>query len=122
MRSRASDRHIVTKLIAWFLAAVICAGTSGLGHTGWDDPGCDLIPVHHDHSAHRFKSGSLPPSAPDHCLFCHSLRLLGNGLVATHAIVADSQCASAARNATGILAGRLLASRAPSRAPPSTLL
>ncbi|HVZ21659.1 MAG TPA: hypothetical protein VG871_11380 [Vicinamibacterales bacterium] len=112
----------MTRVIVWMLAAVVCASTSGLGHTGWDDADGDPIAVHHDHNAHRFKSGSLPASAPDHCLFCHSLRTLGNGLVATHAMVPEGDDAAVARPAVTVLAGRLLDPRAPSRAPPSVLL
>jgi len=113
---------MVRRLVALVLASVVCFGASGLGHSGGDDLACDLISVHHDHNAHRFQSGTLPTGAPDHCLFCHSFRSLGNGLVATHAPVADTTQAASIRASNIVLAGRLLDPNAPSRAPPSVLL
>jgi len=110
------------KALALLLASVVAIGTAGLGHAGWDDAACDPIPVHHDHNAHRFRSGTLPASTPDHCLFCHSLRSLANGLVATQFFVADGSLAAAVRISASPIAGRLLDSSAPSRAPPVVLL
>jgi len=110
------------RLLAVLLASVVSIGAAGFGHSGWDDAACDPIPVHHDHNAHRFHSGRLPAGAPDHCLFCHSLRSLGNGLVATQLFVADGSQAAAVRISASTIAGRLLDSSAPSRAPPVVLL
>jgi len=114
-------RKAAVKMLALLLASVVSLGAAGVGHTGWDDGACDPIPVHHDHNAHRFKSGALPTGAQDHCLFCHSLRSLGNGLSATHAVVADSGATATIRTSVVVLAGRLFDSNAPSRAPPALL-
>jgi len=110
------------KLLALCLASLVSIGTAGFGHSGWDDAACDPIPVHHDHNAHRFHSGRLPAGAPDHCLFCHSFRSLGNGLVATQLVVADGSRTAAVRVAASTIAGRLHDSSASSRAPPAVLL
>jgi hypothetical protein len=108
------------RAIAIFVATVVCFGATGLGHTGWDDPTCDPIPVHHDHNAHRFRSGALPrPADSDHCLACHSLRSLRNGLVAVHTPIVDRTQAAAVPVSDIVLAGRLLDPRAPARAPPA---
>jgi len=107
------------RLLAVFLASFVCAGTI---HASWDDVACDPAPIHHDHSAHRLHVGTLPAGTQDHCLFCHSLRSLGNGLAATQADVADSTRAAAIRPSTVVLASCVLDSNAPSRAPPSDLL
>lgn len=115
-------QRALIRMLALFLASVVSVGTAGFGHSGWDDAACDPIPVHHDHNAHRFQSGRLPAGAPDHCLFCHSLRSLRNGLVATHLFVADSSQAAAIRVSTSTIPGRSLDSTAPSRAPPVVLL
>jgi hypothetical protein len=111
------------RAVALFVATVVCVGTSGLGHTGWDDPTCDPIPVHHDHNAHRFHSGAVPRSSDsDHCLVCHSLRSLRNGLVAVRTPTVDRAQAAAVLVSDLVLAGRLLDPRAPARAPPAELL
>ena len=110
------------KLLALLLASLVSIGAAGFGHSGWDDTACDPIPVHHDHNAHRFQSGRLPAGAPDHCLFCHSLRSLGNGLVATQLVVGDESQTAAVRISTSSIVGCPLDSSAPSRAPPAILL
>ena len=104
---------------ALFLAAVVCGGSI---HASWDDVACDPAPIHHDHNAHRLRAGTLPAGAQDHCLFCHSLRSLRNGLVAVHAFVADSPQIVTIRPSTVVLASLFLECTAPSRAPPSVLL
>ena len=105
--------------VALVLASVVCAGSV---HASWDDVACDPAPIHHDHNAHRLKAGTLPAGAQDHCLFCHSLRSLGNGLVATHAHVTDSSHAADIRPSNVVLASLYLDSSAPARAPPAILL
>ena len=114
--------HAGIKVLALFLASLVSIGAAGFGHAGWDDAACDPIPVHHDHNAHRFQGGTLPAGAPDHCLFCHSLRSLRNGLVATQRFVADGSQAAAIRISTSTIVGCPLDSSAPSRAPPAILL
>src|SRR5258708_39200986 len=94
-----------SRALAVLVAGIVCAGAV---HNGWDDAACDPIPVHHDHNAHRLKAGTLPAGEQDHCLFCHSLRSLRNGLVATNAIVADESGARAVRSSVAVLARRLL--------------
>ncbi len=110
-----------SRLVAVLLASVV---SFGIVHTSWawDDLVCDPAPAHHDHNAHRLRAGTLPAGEQDHCLFCHSLRSLGNGLVATHADIADSTKATTLRASTLALASLFLESNAPSRAPPSVLL
>ena len=104
---------------ALIVAVAICGGSI---HASWDDVACDPAPIHHDHNAHRLRAGTLPAGAQDHCLFCHSLRSLRNGLVAVHAVVADSSRTITVRPSSAVLASLVLASSAPSRAPPAVLL
>jgi hypothetical protein len=123
MRRLRFISRVATRTIALLLATIVCAGATGLGHSGWDDLSCDPIPVHHDHNAHRFKPGRLPTApAEDHCLACHSLRSLGTGLIVIHSAVrADAHVATICA-ADPVLSGRVLDSTAPSRAPPADLL
>jgi hypothetical protein len=114
-------RRAAAKALAVLLASMVSLSAAGLAHNEWDDGACDPIPVHHDHNAHRFRAGTLPTGAQDHCLFCHSLRSLGNGLVATNVFAADTAPAATVRSAALVRAGRLLDSHAPSRAPPALL-
>ena len=107
------------RLLAALLINIV---SLGVAHTSWDDAACDPILVHHDHNAHRLHSGTLPAHAPDHCLFCHSLRSLGTGLAAISAAVVDASSATTLRTADTALASRLLDSYTPSRAPPAFLL
>ena len=116
-------RFLRARAIALILASVVCAGATGLGHSGWDDPSCDPIPVHHDHNAHRFQPGRVPAQpVDDHCLACHSLRSLRTGLVAIHTAVPEIAEVTAVCAADLVLAGRVLDSTSPSRAPPANLL
>jgi hypothetical protein len=111
------------RAIALLLASIVCAGATGLGHSGWDDRSCDPIPVRHDHNAHRFRSGRLPTTpVDDHCLACHSLRSLGTGLIVIQSAVADDADVATVGEAAVVLSGRVLDSTAPSRAPPADLL
>jgi len=110
-----------SRVVAILLATVVSVGATGLGHAGEDDL-CDPVPVHHDHNAHRLKSGKLPTSVPEHCLFCHSFRLLGNGLIAAHAHVAKATGVAAIRTNRVRLAAFLLTAGTASRAPPVALL
>ena len=120
MRRMRFLHGVCARAIALTLAAIVCAGASGLGHRAWDDPSCDPVPVHHDHNAHRFQAGRLPTSpADDHCLACHSLRSLRTGLVAIHAAVADDAEAPSMCAADVVITGRVLDSTSPSRAPPA---
>ncbi len=123
MRSAYFLRRAAARAVALLVAGIVCVGASGLGHTAWDDAACDPVPIHHDHNAHRLHSGTLP-AAPDsdHCLFCHSLRTLRNGLIAVQTPVAVESQSAALRVADTVLRGRLLDLNAPSRAPPVILL
>jgi len=123
MRRLPFVSRVATRAIALLLASIVCAGATGLGHSGWDDVSCDPIPVHHDHNAHRFKPGRLPTApAEDHCLACHSLRSLGTGLIGIHSAVPDDPHVATVCAADPVLSGRVLDSTAPSRAPPAGLL
>src|SRR5262245_2111964 len=86
---RGVRKRFISRGLAAVLAAVICGGTLDWGHAGGDDPDCDPVFVHHDHSAHRWTATpaqSVPPA--DHCYICHSLRLLHSSVVARGARVA----------------------------------
>lgn len=72
------------------LLAILVCGALDWGHLGGDDPGCDVVLVQHDHSAHRFSSAPANPLPPgEHCYLCHSLRLLHVSLAAHPQRVAD---------------------------------
>jgi hypothetical protein len=108
---------------ALLLASIVCLGSADLGHRGWDDPSCDPVPVHHDHTAHRFKAGQLPFGPVDnHCILCHSLRSLRDGFIATPVAIAASAHVETVRPVQPPLAGRLIDCRAASRAPPALSL
>jgi len=107
------------RLVAVLLAAIVCAGSI---HASWDDLACDPAPAHHDHNAHRLRAGTLPAGTQDHCLFCHSLRSLRNGLIAVHTVVASSTRTTAVRSSSNSFASSPLESSAASRAPPAVLL
>ena len=116
-------RRATLRVVAVLLASIVCAGATGMGHTAWDDPACDPVPVHHDHNAHRISGGTLPSNdADDHCFLCHSMRLLRNGLVAQHVAAADTTQSATVLATDVVRAGRVLESSAPARAPPVTLL
>jgi hypothetical protein len=118
LRKRAAIRGLAT-----LLALIVCAGAADWGHTGWDDPACDPVPVLHDHSAHRFRPASeqAPPS-DGHCYLCHALRLLHMSLTA-HAVAAIP-AAGGAFYRTGVEASisRAVAHPTLPRAPPAALL
>jgi hypothetical protein len=80
-------RHALTRIVAVTLGVALCAETIGWGHTGWDDPGCDPVPVFHSQSVERFTTGTATPAPDTHCLLCHLLRLLNTGLSAKPATV-----------------------------------
>lgn len=123
MRRLRFVSRVAMRAIALLLVSIVGAGATGLGHLAWDDPSCDPIPVHHDHNAHRFKPGRLPTSpAEDHCLACHSLRSLGTGLALIQTVFANDTHVAIINIADVVLAGRVLDSTAPSRAPPADLL
>jgi hypothetical protein len=123
MRQARLPQRAAIRGLALLLAGLVSLGASGWGHTGWDDPACDPVLVHHDHSAHRFQSGTLPLTPPaDHCLLCHSQRSLRTGLVAAHTSITDGVQTATVPVADTVLSARLFASHAPSRAPPPVLL
>lgn len=78
-----------TPLIALSIVLVLA---SALG--GWhapDDSDQIALPGSHQHSDHdaRFTT-ETQPATPEHCVFCHWLRALGNGApVATHLVAAE---------------------------------
>jgi hypothetical protein len=123
MQTVRSVRLIGRRLTALLLAAVVCVGGSAsLAHSAWDDPGCNPAPVHHDHNAHRFQSGRLPSApADDHCILCHSHRLLRAGLIATPVAVSAAVRLGFVPPDWHVLTGRVLDSTAASRAPPLDL-
>lgn len=86
---RTGRRRWRDRTVAVLLAVVVFGGTFGWGHTGGDDPDCDIVIVEHDHSAHRLSSAPAHPSSSgDHCYICHSLRLLHNVVASRYERVA----------------------------------
>lgn len=110
------------RLTAALLALLVCAGSAGLGHAAWDDPGCDPAPIWHNHAAHHF-SGPRPEGGPlsDHCELCHSLRLLHTALTVRRPSAVLTPIAAPHRTLRPLFASWQLVSSIPSRAPPSSL-
>ena len=106
-----------TPLIALSIVLVL-AGALG----GWhapddnDDYAAPAVHQHADHNA-RFTTQTQPAS-PEHCVFCHWLRALGNGApVATQLFAAASvQFIRVGEHYSFVLTASRLA--LPSRAPP----
>lgn len=66
-----------TPLIALSIVLVLA---SALG--GWhapDDSDAYALPAGHQHADHDARFATPAQPAPDHCVFCHWLRALGNG-------------------------------------------
>jgi hypothetical protein len=119
---RAVRNRLLIRGLAAALAAIVCGGALDWGHLGGDDPDCNVLPVVHDHTAHRFSAARENPPHHDHCYICHSLRLLHVGLAARHERTAvDVTCTQSDD-------GRALATRHAfsfdfsSRAPPAIRL
>src|SRR5436305_9399988 len=111
---RSLSRRACPRAIAFVLAWMVCLSVV---HARWDDTACDPQPIHHDHSAHRFRAGTT--TAPDdHCLLCHSLRTLRRGLVATATPVVATASTGRVHARPPVAASRLLDPIAPARAPP----
>jgi hypothetical protein len=86
MRFLRVRRAWASRAACALLALVVFGGAFDWGHAGGDDPDCNPVLIHHDHSAHHFSAaptGGAP--LPDHCYICHSLRLLHTGLTASSA-------------------------------------
>jgi hypothetical protein len=66
------------------LALLVCGSALDWGHVGGDDRDCDIVLVHHDHSAHRFSTAPVSSPTSDHCFVCHSLRLLHHAVASRH--------------------------------------
>jgi hypothetical protein len=108
--------------VASLLAILVWVGPAEWGHSAWDDPACDPVPVHHDHAAHRVADGTRGiPSDSDHCYLCHLQRLLHAGIAARCG--RPSQIAASSRYLIGTsdLASRCLDLAVSPRAPPATL-
>lgn len=116
-------RLVRTQVLAVLLAAVVGGGAMDWAHAGWDDPGCDPLPVQHDHSAHRFTSDTRTPSAPsDHCALCHLQRLFHSALSAQVLAPYVAMSAEAGRSFNGAPIVQLFSAHVPSRAPPAFTL
>ena len=116
-------RNLRLQTIAIFLAVIMSGGTMQWAHGGWDDPGGDPVPVHHDHSAHRFTAGTRGPEAPsDHCALCHLLSSLRSARSAESITTDASASAESRRPSDGTLTIALVALNVPARAPPAVLL
>jgi hypothetical protein len=118
LRKRAAIRGLAT-----LLALIVCAGAADWGHTGWDDPACDPVPVLHNHSAHRFRAATeqAPPS-DGHCYLCHALRLLHMSLTAHPAAVIPAAGAAFYRSGAEASLSRAATTTTLPRAPPPALL
>jgi hypothetical protein len=106
-----------TPLIALSIVLVLASALGGW-HTP-DDSDAYASPAGHQHADHdaRF-AGPTQPAGPDHCVFCHWLRALGNGApVATQLFAAEPVHFSRAGEPGGLVrtTSRLAL---PSRAPP----
>lgn len=98
--------------------SIVLVLASALG--GWHAPDdSDAVPAAHQHTDHdaRF-AAPTEPTSPEHCVFCHWLRALGNGApVATQLLAAEPvQFIPAGEPDSFIRTASLLA--LPSRAPP----
>jgi hypothetical protein len=95
---------------------LVLAGALGGWHAPDDND--DFAPAHHhaDHNA-RFAT-PIAPTSPEHCVFCHWLRALGNGApVATQLFAAERFQFTTVAELDGLV--RTTARLAlPARAPP----
>jgi len=76
MRLGVTRDSVFTRAAAALLILLVCGSAFDWGHLGGDDRDCDIVVVHHDHSAHRLSTGAVTSRNDDHCYICHSLRLL----------------------------------------------
>ena len=123
MGLRAVRHPVVSRVLAAVLAAVVSGGALDWGHLGGDDPDCNPVLVHHDHSAHRFgaaPSQSVPPA--DHCYLCHSLRLLHTSVIARAAGAVPAVTSTPFRFADHLAAFGPVGVSLSSRAPPARSL
>jgi hypothetical protein len=116
-------RHLRLQTIAMFLAVIVSGGTMEWAHGGWDDPGCDPVPVHHDHAAHRVTAGPRGPEAPsEHCALCHLLSSLRTARPAESLVTHAAASAASRRPSDGTFTIAFVAVAVPARAPPAVLL
>jgi hypothetical protein len=116
---RAARNRFLIRGLAATLAALVCGGAIDWGHVGGDDPDCNLLPVAHDHSAHRFDTAPVTSPHNDHCYLCHSLRLLHVGLAARHERVAVDVRSTQHCKRSALIARSALSLDLSSRAPPA---
>ena len=115
----AFRQSVRTRAFALLLSVAVCAATVDWGHTGWDDPACDPVPVLHSHSAHHLTGGGETSDAPaDHCSLCHFLRLLHTALSLKSLPASELWQTAERRTPATAVALALLAFNVPSRAPP----
>ena len=88
MRFRIVRDLFFSRCVAALLAVLVCGSTLGWGHVGGDDRDCNLVILHHDHTAHRLSAAPSGESTGDHCYICHSLRLLNQAVASRHERVA----------------------------------
>lgn len=116
-------RNFRLQTIAMFLAVMVSGGTMEWAHGGWDDPGCDPVPIHHDHAAHRVAAGTRGPAAPlEHCALCHLLSSLRTARSAESLATDVAASAESRRPVDGTFTIALVALAVPARAPPAILL
>src|SRR5262245_58115368 len=84
MRFRVIRTRFSTRAIAALLALLVCGSTLDWGHVGGDDRDCITVLVQHDHNAHRLSTAAVSASHNDHCLICHSLRLLHHAVASRY--------------------------------------
>ncbi len=109
--------------LAVFLVLLVGGGTLDWGHAGGDDPGCNPIPVQHDHSAHRLKAAERGTQAPaDHCTLCHLLRIFHTALSAQSHGAYVGATAAARHTLSRSFVVSLVSFAVPPRAPPALVL
>jgi hypothetical protein len=112
-------RHALTRIVAVLLGVALFAETTGWGHTGWDDPGCDPVPVLHSQTVERLTTGTaLPSPESQHCVLCHLLQLLNLGISAQAATAAVQAAAEPHWHSDAAVHLALLCHHASGRSPP----
>lgn len=117
---RAARNRFLIRTLATVLALIVGGAAFDWGHAGNDDPDCNVVIVHHDHSAHRFSAAPTSPSpASDHCYICHSLRSLHGALTAASGRTPIDIGSATYRSHEMLLARGIMRSALGSRAPPA---
>jgi hypothetical protein len=113
----------VSRAASALLALLVLGGAFDWGHAGGDDPDCNPVLVHHDHTAHHVAAApATDTSVPEHCIICHSLRLLHTGLTATAAGVVTDTSEAGVTGVAVLALGATAVDGRTSRGPPALSL